>query len=98
MAQMWTCRRPSLRLYTEWDGTNLTELEAAWPEWTFHVNLDGTLFAQSPGEFYDPAMTVGTWFTYDGSTEGDPTLTSSVQAAPTPGPSGRVSHTVTADD
>jgi hypothetical protein len=98
MAQMWTCSRPRMRLYTSWDGTNLAELEAAWPEWTFSVNQDGTLHAQSPGEFFDPAMAVGTWFTYDASSEGDPTLTSSVQAAPTPGPSGLMSFTVTADD
>lgn len=98
MAQMWTTRRPQLRLYTSWDGDNLAELEAAWPDWTFSVNLDGTLNAASEsGEFNDPAMAVGTWFTRDGSYEQDPTLTTTVQEAPTPGPSGLVSYTVTAD-
>jgi hypothetical protein len=62
MAQIWTCRRPQLRLYTEWDGTNLAELEAAC------------------------------------SYEQNPTLTTTVQDAPAPGPSGLVSFAVTADD
>jgi hypothetical protein len=99
MAQIWTCRRPQLRLYTEWDGSNLAELEAAWPTWTFSVNPDGTLDARSEsGEFHDPAMAVGTWFTSDGSYEQNPTLTTTVQEAPPPGPSGLVSFAVAADD
>jgi hypothetical protein len=43
-------------------------------------------------------MQVGTWFTSDGSYEQNPTLTTTVQEAPPPGPSGLVTYTVTADD
>lgn len=96
MTTLWTTRRPQLRKYTEWNGSNLAECEAEWPTWTFSVNVNGTLRALSEnGEFNDPGMAVGTWFTYDAAYESDPTLGSEVQVAPGP---GLVSFTVTADE
>lgn len=94
MAQTWTTRRPQLRLYASWDGDNLAELEAAWPTWTFTVRPNGDLHVRSESGEFDGDLEEGTWFTYDGSYEQDPTLTSEVQEAPGP---GLVSYTVTAD-
>ncbi len=94
MEVKWTTRRPPLRLYGSWDGDNLAELQAAFPSWTFEVNQDGTLHARSYWGEFDADLPVGMWFTEDGSTEGDPTLTNEVQEAPGP---GLVSYDLTAD-
>ena len=99
MTTKWTARRPPIRLYGSWDGDNLVELETLFPEWTFSVNLDGSLLAESPpGVEFSGDVQVGHWFTTDGYSEGDPTLTDEVQEAPEPGPSGLVSYDITADD
>lgn len=99
MAQKWTIRRPPIRLYTSWDGDNLAELEAAWPTWTFTVNLNGTLHARSESGEFTGDLPVGMWFTYDAAYDsGDPTLGVEVQEIDEPGPSGLISFTITNDD
>lgn len=97
MAQKWTTRRPPMRLYTSWDGDNIAELEAAWPEWSFTANLNGTLHVSSTEGQIQGDIELGTWFTYDGAYETDPTLTTEVQDAPDPGVSGLVSFDLTLD-
>lgn len=83
MTLKWLTRRPILRLWGSWDGDNLSELEAAFPNWTFTANQDGTLHIQS-GEV-DGNIPQGAWFTDDLTSDVDPT-TWIFQDAPGPGP------------
>ena len=94
MAHKWTTRRPPLRLYGSWEGDNLTELQAAFPDWTFSINPDGKLHQVLPSG-QQRNLKVGTWFTTDFTYQVDPTTTEQVQDAPGP---GLVSVNLTAAD